>query len=169
MKAPFQPQKNPVLPLMYIFKHWRKIFSARQPRQEYQISIGKIIWAPEMLIEIQIPLVLNSHTIFNSFRSKTYGHIYWKVQSIIGQVKKYSPMLILSAIVFLYLESVIKVQLFMKIYVKNLFLLYFLPRKCIFQNKYFCKTISGKMAFPLNYVRPAPQQSSGTLQPKDYS
>lgn len=72
---------------MYILKHWKKIFPLKQPRQEYKISIGKIIWAPEMLIEVQIPPILNSYKIFNRFRSKTYGHIYWKVQSIIGMVK----------------------------------------------------------------------------------
>lgn len=32
-----------------------------------------------MLIETQIPLVLNSYKKISSFRSKTYGHIYWNV------------------------------------------------------------------------------------------
>lgn len=64
---------------MYTLKHWRKIFPLKQPRQEYQISIGKINWIPEMLIETEIPLVLNSYKIFSSSSSKTYGHIYWQV------------------------------------------------------------------------------------------
>lgn len=49
----------------------------------------------------------------------------------------------------------------MKIYIENLFLLYFLPRKWIFQNKYFLNAISGKMAFSLNYVRPVPSSPQG--------
>lgn len=79
-------------------------------------------------------------------------------------------MLILSANVFLYLDSAIKGQLFMKIYIQNLFFCSTsFQENGFFQNKYFHKTISGKMAFPLNYMRPIPQQSSGIRQPKHCS